>query len=120
MAFAPPGRTIRGDTNPGCRSFVALPWADGFCLFEATFSIKNKRIQRLDVQEGCDSVTMEMVYKYVRCCPTKWTCSLQTKRLKRVNSCRFLKNLQVFRVTCDNVTMKKIGNNIAVTCVTFG
>ena len=27
-------------TNPGCRSFVALPWAVSFCLFEATFYIE--------------------------------------------------------------------------------
>ena len=24
-------------TNPGCRSYVALPWAVSFCLFEANY-----------------------------------------------------------------------------------
>lgn len=35
-------------------------------------------------------------------------------RLKLVNSCRFLKNLQVFRVTCDNVSANMVrGNTVA-------
>ncbi len=40
IAFALTERTIRYvHHNPGCRSFVALPWAMSCCLFEAIFKL---------------------------------------------------------------------------------